>query len=90
MTLAGGLENDPPVVPAMSSLAGLRRCLLTGIAARAASGATSTCALPDSHVDIFQPVSRRFSSAASKSNVTEDECAQLGCSGLRLSACTHR
>ena len=90
VTLARGLENDPPVVPAMSSLAGLRRCLLTGIAARAASGATSTCALPDSHVDTSQSVSRRFSSAASKSNVTEDECAQLGCSGLRLSACTHR
>ena len=39
VTLARGLESDPPVVPAMSSLVGLRRCTLAGIAIQAASGA---------------------------------------------------
>ena len=61
VTLARGLESDPPVVPAMSSLVGLRRCTLAGIAIQAASGAASTCALPDSCVDIFSPVRHRFS-----------------------------
>ena len=72
MTLARGLENDPPVVPAMSSLVGLRRCMLASIAAQAVSGAASTCALPDSRVDIFSPMRRRFSSATGKSDVTEE------------------
>ena len=67
VTLARGLESDPPVVPAMSSLVGLRRCMLARIAIQAASGAASTCALPDSRVDIFSPVRRRFSPATGKS-----------------------
>ena len=86
VTLARGLENDPPVVPAMSSLVGLRRCMLASIAAQAVSGAASTCALPDSRVDIFSPMRRRFSSATGKSDVTEDDCRRLGGSPLRLSA----
>ena len=89
VTLARGLENDPPVVPAMSSLVGLRRCMLASIAAQAVSGAASTCALPDSRVDIFSPMRRRFSSATGKSDVTEDDCRWLGGSPLRLSAQTH-
>ena len=66
VTLARGLENDPPVVPALSSLVGLRRCMLAILAAQAASGAASTRALPDSRVDIFTPVRHRFSSATGK------------------------
>ena len=88
VTLAQGLENDPPVVPAMSSLVGLRRCMLASIAAQAVSGAASTCALPDSRVDIFSPVRRRFSPATGKSDVTEDGCRRLGGSTLRLSTRT--
>ena len=89
VTLARGLENDPPVVPAMSSLVGLRRCMLASIAAQAVSGAASTYAPPDSRVDIFSPMRRRFSSATGKSDVTEDDCRRLGGSPLRLSAHTH-
>ena len=89
VTLARGLEDDPPVVLAMSSLVGLRRCTLASIATQAASGAASTCALPDSCVDIFSPVRRRFSSATGKSDVTEDDCRRLGGSPLRLSAQPH-
>ena len=89
VTLAQGLENDPQVVPAVSSLVGLRRCTLAIIAAQAVSGAASTCALPDSRVDIFSPVRRRFSSATGKSDVTEDDCRRLGGSPLRLSAQPH-
>ena len=75
VTLARGLENDPPVVLAMSSLMGLRRCVLASIATQVASGVTSTCALHGSRVDIFSPVRRRFSSATGKSDVTEDATA---------------
>ena len=89
VTLAQGLENDPQVVPAVSSLVGLRRCTLASIATQAASGAASTCALPDSCVDIFSPVRHRFSSATGKSDVTEDDCRRLGGSPLRLSAQPH-
>ena len=71
VTLARGLEDDPPVVLEMSSLVGLRRCTLASIATQAASGAASTCAQPDSCVEIFSPVRRRFSSATGKSDVTE-------------------
>ena len=88
VTLARGLESDPPVVPAMSSLVGLRRCTLAGIAIQAASGAASTCALHDLRVDMFSPVRRRFSSATGKSDVTEDDCRRLGGSTLRLSTRT--
>ena len=51
VTLAKGLENDPPVVLAMSSLVGQRRCMLASIAAQAAFGAASTCTRLDSHAD---------------------------------------
>ena len=88
VTLARGLESDPPVVPAMSSLVGLRRCMLASIAIQAASGAASTCALPDSCVDIFSPVRHRFSSATGKSDVTVYDCRRLGGSALRLSTRT--
>ena len=71
MPLARGLENDPPVVLTMSSLVGLRRCMLASIAIQAVSGAASTCALHDLRVDMFSPVRRRFSSATGKSDVTE-------------------
>ena len=60
VTLARGLESDPPVVPAMSSLVGLRRCMLASIAIQAVSGAASTCALHDLRVDMFSPVRRTF------------------------------
>ena len=88
MTLARGLENDPPVVLTMSSLVGLRRCMLARIAIQAAPGAASTCALHDLRVDMFSPVRRRFSSATGKSDVTEDDCRRLGGSALRLSTRT--
>ena len=88
VTLARGLENDPPVVPAMSSLVGLRRCMLASIAAQAASGAASTCRPLDSHADNSHRMRRRSSSATGKSDATEDGCVQLGGSPLPLSACT--
>ena len=66
-----------------------RWCMLASIAAQAVSGAASTCALPDSCVDIFSPMRCRFSSATGKSDVTEDDCRWLGGSPLRLSAQTH-
>ena len=88
VTLARGLEDDPPVVLEMSSLVGLRRCTLASIATQAASGAASTCAQPDSCVDIFSPVRRRFSSATGKSDVTEYGHRRLGGSTLRLSTRT--
>ena len=89
VTLARGLEDDPPVVLAMSSLVGLRRCMLAIIAAQVASGAASTCALPDSCVDLFSPVRRRFSCATGKCDAKEDDCRGLGGSPLRLSAQTY-
>ena len=89
VTLAQGLENDPQVVPAVSSLVGLRRCMLASIATQAASGVASTCALHGSRVDIFSPMRRRSSSATDKSDVTEDDCRRLGGSPLRLSAQPH-
>ena len=88
VTLAQGLENDPQVVPAVSSLVGLRRCTLAIIAAQAVSGAASTCALHDLRVDMFSPVRRRFSSATGKSDVTEYGHRRLGGSTLRLSTRT--
>ena len=72
MTLARGLENDPPVVLAMSSLVGQRRCMLASLAAQAASGAASTCTRLDSHADNSHRVRRRTSSATGKSDATMD------------------
>ena len=89
VTLARGLENDPPVVLAMSSLVGQRRCMLASIAAQAAFGATSTCTRLDSHADNSHRMRRRTSSATGKSDATEDGCVQLGGSPLLLSACTY-
>ena len=84
--LARGLENDPPVVLTMSSLVGLRRCMLAIIAAQVASGAASTCALHDLRVDMFSPVRRRFSSATGKSDVTEYGRRRIGGRTLPFSA----